>query len=41
MMMSLLKLLVLTVCGSCYIVVVHAASAYIFDHQDALLHSLG
>ena len=41
MMMSLLKMLVLTVCGTSYIILVQFSSAYLFDHQDALLSTLG
>ena len=41
MMMSPLKMVVLSVCGTVYIVIVHMCSAEIFDHQDYLLQSLG
>lgn len=41
MMISIVKMIVLAVCGTCYLIVVHIASAYLFDQQDLLLQEYG
>ena len=41
MMMSILKIVVLSICGTAYLILVHLSSGYLFDQQDFLLQSHG
>lgn len=41
MMMSVLKMVVLAICGGVYLILVHSVSAFLFDQQDDLLQQVG
>jgi hypothetical protein len=41
MMISVLKMVVLSVCGTVYLIVVHLVSAFLFDQQDHVLQEYG
>ena len=41
MMISVLKMVILTVCGLVYVLLVHSVSAFLFDLQDELLQNTG
>jgi len=41
MMISVLKMVVLTICGTVYLIVVHSVCAFLFDQEDNLLQQYG
>ena len=41
MMISVLKMVVLTICGTVYLIVVHSVCAFLFDQEDNLLQEYG
>ncbi len=41
MMISVLKMIILSLCGGVYLILVHSASSFLFDQEDSILQQFG